>query len=205
VTTTLPVVAPEGTFTVILDELQLLEVPAATPLSVTVLVPCDAPKFDPAIVTEVPTGPLLGVRFVMLGGGGGTVNGTALLTTPPTVTITFPVAAPGGTSTVMLEALQLLAVPAETPLKVTVLVPCDAPKLDPAIVTDVRTGPDVGLKEETCGGSVPLAALNAASNAPPLSEEDSVAPTETAPAASWMASSEISFVFGAAGTRSSMV
>jgi hypothetical protein len=172
---------------------------------VTVLVPCDEPKFAPAIVTEVPTGPLLGVKLVIVGGGGGTVNGTALLATPPTVTMTFPVVAPVGTSTVMLAAVQLLAVPAETPLNVTVLVPCDPPKFAPAIVTEVPTGPDVGLKEETYGGSVPLAALKAARRAPPLSEFDSVAPTDTAPAATWTASSVINFVFGAAGTRSSML
>jgi hypothetical protein len=52
-----------------LDALQLLAVPADTPLNVTVLVPCDPPKFAPAIVTAVPTGPNVGLRLVMLGGG----------------------------------------------------------------------------------------------------------------------------------------
>jgi hypothetical protein len=32
------------------------------------------------------------------------------------------------------------------PLNVTVLVPCVLPKLDPVIVTDVPTAPDVGFK-----------------------------------------------------------
>ena len=36
---------------------------AAVPLNVTVLVPCVAPKFAPAIVTAVPTGPDAGVRL----------------------------------------------------------------------------------------------------------------------------------------------
>jgi hypothetical protein len=40
---------------------------ASVPLNVTVLVPCVEPKFAPAIVTEVPTGPELGDRLVMLG------------------------------------------------------------------------------------------------------------------------------------------
>jgi hypothetical protein len=46
--------------------LQLVGV-AAVPLNVTVLVPCVEPKFAPAIVTEVPTGPDVGERLAMLG------------------------------------------------------------------------------------------------------------------------------------------
>src|SRR5258708_5862535 len=68
VTTTLPVVAPLGTGTAMLVALQLVGV-AVVPLKVTVLVPWLAPKFAPAIVTEVPTGPDVGFRLVMLGGG----------------------------------------------------------------------------------------------------------------------------------------
>jgi hypothetical protein len=68
---------------------------------------------------------------------------TPLLATPPTVTTTGPVLAPAGTGTTMLVALQLVGV-AAVPLKVTVLVPCVAPKLEPLIVTDVPIGPDVG-------------------------------------------------------------
>lgn len=46
--------------------LQLTGVPA-TPLNVRVLVPCDAPKLVPVIVTEVPTGPKAGEMPVMFG------------------------------------------------------------------------------------------------------------------------------------------
>ena len=63
VTTTEPVVAPLGTGTTMLAALQLVGV-AAVPLNVTVLVPCVAPKFAPAIVTAVPTAPDDGVRLV---------------------------------------------------------------------------------------------------------------------------------------------
>jgi hypothetical protein len=66
VTTTFPVVAPLGTGATILVALQLVGV-AAVPLNVTVLVPCVAPKFVPAIVTAVPTHPELGDRLAMLG------------------------------------------------------------------------------------------------------------------------------------------
>jgi hypothetical protein len=125
VTTTFPVAAPEGTFTVMLETLQLLAVPAETPLNVTALVPCVAPKFPPVIVTGVPAGPEAVLREVMLGGGGTvTVKLTALLlrlATPPMVTTTGPVVAPEGTTTVMLVALQLVAVPTDTPLNVTLV------------------------------------------------------------------------------------
>src|SRR5947207_8982910 len=124
VTTSFPVVAPLGTGTTMLVALQLVGV-AAIPLNVTVLVPCDAPKFAPVIVTEVPRGPKVGLRLVILGGTI-TVNATGLLGTPPTVTTILPVVAPAGTGTTMLVAPQLVGV-AAVPLKVTVLVPCDAP------------------------------------------------------------------------------
>jgi hypothetical protein len=46
--------------------LQLVGV-AVVPLNVNVLVPCVAPKPEPAIVTEAPTAPEVGERLVMLG------------------------------------------------------------------------------------------------------------------------------------------
>jgi hypothetical protein len=49
--------------------LQLVGV-AAAPLNFTVLVPCVAPKFAPAIVTDAPTNPDVGFRLVMLAGDG---------------------------------------------------------------------------------------------------------------------------------------
>src|SRR5204862_3557188 len=59
VTTTLPVVAPDGTGTTTLVADQLVGV-AVVPLTVTVLLPCVAPNPVPAIVTAVATGPLVG-------------------------------------------------------------------------------------------------------------------------------------------------
>src|SRR5262245_44904095 len=66
VTTTLPVVAPAGTDTAMLVADQLVGV-AVVPLNLTVLVPWVAPKFEPAIVTGVPTAPAFGVSVEMLG------------------------------------------------------------------------------------------------------------------------------------------
>jgi|ERR1017187_1803330 hypothetical protein len=98
--------------------LQLVGVPEV-PLNFTVLVPCGELKFSPVIVTDVPIGPEVTDRLVMLGK---TVNVTPLLATPPTVTTTVPVVAPLGTGTAMLVAVQLVGVP-DVPLNFTVLVP----------------------------------------------------------------------------------
>src|SRR5207302_663327 len=87
-------------------------------------------------------------------GGRTTVKSEPLLACPPTVTTTLPVVAPVGTVTVMLVALQALAVPAGVVLKVTVLEPCVAPKLVPVMVIDTPTAPEVWLKLVIVGGTV---------------------------------------------------
>lgn len=63
-TTTLPVVAPAGTGTVICVSLQLAGV-LSVPLNVTVLVPCDEPKPPPEMVTRVPATPERGLSRVI--------------------------------------------------------------------------------------------------------------------------------------------
>ena len=156
VTTTLPVVAPDGTMTEILVGLQFVAV-AAMPLNVTVLLPCAVSKPLPRIATMAPTGPAAGVKPVTISG---TVKLAPLLTEPSAVvTTTFPVVAPAGTYAVMLVSLQL-PMDAEVPLKVT-LWPNPVPKFDPAIVTKVPGAPDVGDKlviegAETTVNNIPL-------------------------------------------------
>jgi len=153
VTTTLPVVALVGTGETMVVAPQLVGV-AAVPLNVTVLVPCDEPKFVPVIVTKVPTAPDVGFRLVMLGAVAVvTVNVIPLLALPPTVTTTYPVAAPAGTGATMLVAPQFVGV-AVVPLNVTVLVPCDEPKFVPVIVTGVPTRPEVGSRLVMLGVAV---------------------------------------------------
>ena len=143
VTITFPVVAPIGTGTTMLVALQLVGI-AAVPLKLTALVPCVLPKLVPLIVTGVPTGPEVGDRPVIAGIGlVVTAKLAALLARPATVAITLPVVAPAGTGATMLVPLQLVGV-ATVPLKLTVLVPCIAPKFAPVIVTEVPTRPDVG-------------------------------------------------------------
>jgi hypothetical protein len=66
-TTTFPVVAPVGTFATMLVALQLVMFVAVVPLNFTVLLPCVEPKPDPAIVTEAPTAPEVGVSVEMVG------------------------------------------------------------------------------------------------------------------------------------------
>ena len=53
---------------------------ASVAMVMTVLVPWLEPKFVPAIVTEVPTTPEVGLTLVMLGAGMVTVKLTPLLT-----------------------------------------------------------------------------------------------------------------------------
>jgi len=95
VTTTLPVVAPVGTVATIDVALQLVIVVAVVPLNVTVLVLCVAPKFVPVIVTDVPTGPEVEDKLVMVGVPVVIVKLKALDVPPPgggltTVTATVP-------------------------------------------------------------------------------------------------------------------
>ena len=68
---------------------------AAVPLNLT----ADAPvKFVPVIVTLVPTGPLAGVKLVIVGALALTVKLAELVAVPPgVVTVTGPVVAPAGT------------------------------------------------------------------------------------------------------------
>lgn len=146
VTTTGPVVAPEGTGTAMLVFAQLVG-EAVVPLNVTVLFPWEPPNVNPLIVIEVPGAPPFGDRLLMLGA---TLKLTPLLSTPLACTTTFPVVAPDGTVATTLVALQLVTLPI-VPLNFTKPEPWLAPKLEPVIVTDAPTGPDVGERLVMCG------------------------------------------------------
>ena len=100
------------------------------------------PKPVPAIVTCVPVGPDVGDKPVMVGPEA-TVKVTALLTTPDTVTTTFPVVAPVGTGARIYVLLQLVGI-AAVPLKATMLVPWVEPKFIPVMVIEVPTEPEPG-------------------------------------------------------------
>jgi hypothetical protein len=66
VTTTLPVVAPEGTVATMVLFPQLVTL-AVRPLNLTVLLPWELPNPDPLIVTEAPMAPDVGERLEILG------------------------------------------------------------------------------------------------------------------------------------------
>jgi hypothetical protein len=159
VTTTFPLVAPAGTATVIVFAFQAEAAPAAVPLNVTVLVPWLGPNPLPVMVTADPTGPEFLERYEITGRGA-TVKATGLLATPFTVTTTLPLVAEGGTKAVILVALQLEAVPEFTPLNVTVLVPCVAPKFAPLIVIAAPLGPVVGVRLVIVGLKIVYAPLD---------------------------------------------
>lgn len=96
VTLTLPVVAPVGTFTVILVSLFTVKVEVLVVLKVTKFAPV---KLLPVIVTAVPTAPCVGLKLLTTGGSGAdvvTVNG-AVAVPAGVVTVTLPVLAPLGT------------------------------------------------------------------------------------------------------------
>ena len=128
---------------------------AEVPLNLTVLVPWIVPKFEPLTVIDAPTAPAFGERLVMIAG---TVKVTPLLALPPTVTTTGPVVALEGTGATILVLLQLVGV-AVVPLNFTVLVPWVDPKLDPLMVTDVPTAPDVGERLLIPGSTVNVTPL----------------------------------------------
>ena len=68
---------------------------ALVPLNVTTVAPV---KFAPLIVTLMPTGPLVGVKLVIVGALAVTVNAAALVAVPAgVVTLIGPLVAPAGT------------------------------------------------------------------------------------------------------------
>src|SRR6266567_2706373 len=155
-TSTFPVVAPDGTGTAMLVAFQLAGV-ASVPLKVTVLVPWVDPKFVPVIVIGVPTVPEVADRLLMVGAGT-TVKFTPTLDKAPTVTTTFPVVAADGTGTPMLNAPQLVGVVA-VPLNVTVLEPWVDPKFVPLIVMEAPMAPAVGERLMIPGSTVKFTPL----------------------------------------------
>jgi hypothetical protein len=147
-TTKLPVFASVGTVVTIDVSLQI-DGAATAPLKLTALVPCAEPKFAPAIVTVVPTGPLAGETLV-IEGGIRTVNVGPCALCPPTWTVIGPLVAAAGTGITIWVSLQFVGV-AAVPLKVTVLVPCATPKFAPVIVTGVPITPEAGERLAIAG------------------------------------------------------
>lgn len=149
VTVIFPVTAPLGTLAVIRVPAPFTEnVAAATPPNFTEVAPA---KPVPLIVTEVPTGPLVGEKDVIVGVGAPvTVKSVVLVAVaPPLVTVILPVVAPVGMVAVSWVPVGFQEnVVALVPLNFTELAPTNP---EPLIVTEVPTGPLVGENDVIVG------------------------------------------------------
>jgi hypothetical protein len=147
VTQIFPVTAPVGTVALIFVAESTVKF-AETPWKVTLVAPV---KSVPVIVTDVPTGPLVGEKEVTVGlAEAVTVKLCELVVVPSgVVTPIGPVVAPGGT-VVLILVFEVALNMADTPLNVTLEA---AIRSVPVIVTDVPTGPLVGENEEIVGAA----------------------------------------------------
>jgi hypothetical protein len=148
-----PVVALMGTVTVIFVPVPFTLKPGAfTLLNETAVAPV---KLVPLIVTDVPTGPLVGLNELIVGTAPVAVKFVELVAVPlGVVTRIGPVVAPVGTETVILVPAPFMVKPgAFTLLNETAVAP---EKLVPLIVTDVPTGPLVGLNDVIVGAPAPV-------------------------------------------------
>ena len=108
-----------------------------------------AEKFEPVIVTEVPTGPAPGVKEVIVGiDDDVNVKPASVIVPPGVVTDTLP-DVPDATTAVMLVAETTLKELATVPPKLTAVAPV---KFVPVMVTDVPTTPEVGVNDAIVGG-----------------------------------------------------
>jgi hypothetical protein len=146
-----PVVADGGTVAWIAVSEATVKL-ALVPLNATAVAPV---KFAPLIVTMVPTGPLVGAKLVIVGGGT-TVNVALLVTVPAgVVTPSGPVVAPAG-AVALIDVSEATVKLALVPLNVTAVAPV---KFVPLIVTLVPTGPLAGAKLVIVGGGTTVNAL----------------------------------------------
>lgn len=129
----------------------------------------------PVMVTEAPTGPLVGVKLA-IDGGGITVKLLALAAVPAgVVTAIGPLLAPDGTVAVIWVS-ELNVKLALVPLKVTAVAPVNPV---PVIVTEVPTGPLDGEKPVTLSETVKLTELVAVPAAVVIATGPVVAPDGT--------------------------
>ena len=173
-----PVVAPAGTVTVIDVEDEDVTVPLIVTLPQANDTEGDAPKLEPVIVTGVPTGPLFGLKSVMVCGGGTVTVKLLLVDVEPLAveTVIGPVAAPAGTVTMIDVDDEDVTVPLTATLCPVNDTEGEAPKLEPVIVTGVPTGPLFGLKSVmVCGGAVTVKLLLVVVE-PPLAVETIIGP-----------------------------
>ena len=140
-----PSVAPAGTVAVIEVSEATLKLVAAVVPNVTELAPV---KPLPVIVTDDPTGPLVGENELMTGV---TENAVVVVAVPPEVVTAITPLPPAGAAAVIWLPSELTANDdAALPLNVTEVAPV---KPEPVIVTEVPTGPLVGVNELIVGAA----------------------------------------------------
>jgi hypothetical protein len=162
-----------GTVAVICVAEFTVNVVAATLLNMTAVAPV---RLVPVILTDVPTGPNVGVNEVIVGAA--MVKLVRLDPVPPgVVTLIGPEVAVEGTVTVICVAEFTVNVVAATPLKVTEVAPV---KFVPVSVTDVPTGPDVGVNDVMVGHVV-LETVKFAGDSPVVSSVPSAFVTSILP------------------------
>jgi hypothetical protein len=148
VTVILPVVVLLATTAVICVALFTTKLEAALPLIATALAPV---KLFPVITTEVPTGPLPGLKLVITGAVVMLKFVVEVVLPAGLVTEIAPVVVPLAMVAVICVELFTPKLAAALPLKVTAVVPM---KPVPVIPTEMPAGPEVGLKLDIAGAEI---------------------------------------------------
>lgn len=138
-TLTLPDAPDLTTAVMLVAELTVNDV-AATPPKLTAVAPV---KLVPVIVIEVLMPPLMGLKEIIVGGGGTNVN-SALVAIPAGVVILTAPDTPFPTTAVMVVGFTTTKDEAGIPPKLTAVAPV---KLVPVIVTTVPVVPFAGVKD----------------------------------------------------------
>src|SRR5450631_1689468 len=135
-------VAPLGTVVLILMSEFTVKAGWLVPLNATALAPVNP---VPLITTGVPTGPLVGLKLLIVGAGATvTAKFVGEVAVPAAVTVIGPVpVAPLGTVVLILMSEFTVKAGWLVPLNATALAPVNPV---PLITTGVPTGPLVGLK-----------------------------------------------------------
>jgi hypothetical protein len=151
---------------------------ATVPLNLTALLPAVVLKFVPVMVTEVPTGPDVGLKPDIVGDEAvETLKLSTLVPVrPSTVTVIFPVVAPLGTVVTIVVDVGVPVMTAVAPLNLTMLFAGVVLKLMPVMVTVVPTPPLMGSKE-AIAGAVASFVNNEMSSDTPFDITRSVAPS----------------------------
>jgi hypothetical protein len=148
VTVIVPLVVPPATTAVICVALFTTKLDAALPLNATAVAPV---KLLPVITTEVPVGPLPGLKLEIAGGAVTMKFEVEVAVPSGVVTLMVPVVVPLATVAVIRVLLVTMKLAAAVLLKVTAVAPV---KSVPVIATNVPIGPLPGPKVDIVGAAI---------------------------------------------------